>query len=66
MDEKEFILNDRNLILDWSEIQKELDKCILVCANYHREIHAGLHPELEGGVLMESQTKTLYLMCGLP
>lgn len=26
----------------WSEIQNELDKCILVCANHHREIEAGL------------------------
>lgn len=24
----------------WPELKKELDKCILVCSNCHREIHA--------------------------
>lgn len=42
---KDFSLSDRNLQLDWEQIKLELDKCILVCSNCHREIHTGLHPE---------------------
>ena len=25
----------------WEEVEKELSKCVLVCANCHAEIHAG-------------------------
>ena len=38
---KDFGLSQRGLTRSWDRIKKELDKCILVCANCHREIHSG-------------------------
>lgn len=38
-DEKEFNLSD-SLGRSWKVIEEELDKCLLVCANCHAEIHS--------------------------
>jgi hypothetical protein len=40
--EKRFELSVRDLTKSWTEIIKEVHKCLLLCANCHREIHAGL------------------------
>lgn len=39
---KDFGLSLRGLTRSLDKIMKEADKCILVCANCHREIHAGI------------------------
>jgi hypothetical protein len=39
---KDFSLSVRGLTRSWERVQKEIDKCILVCANCHREIHADM------------------------
>ena len=41
-DGKDFGISDKGYTRSWDKIRKELDKCILICANCHREIHAGL------------------------
>lgn len=39
---KVFGLSVKGLTRSWERIKKEIDKCVLVCANCHREIHAGI------------------------
>ncbi len=39
--QKEFGISSVGMSRSWAKVQAEADKCILVCANCHREIHAG-------------------------
>lgn len=39
---KKFDLSTHGLTRSWARTKAEVDKCILVCANCYREIHAGL------------------------
>jgi len=40
--QKDFGLSVRGLTRSWELIKKEIDKCASVCANCHRELHAGI------------------------
>lgn len=39
---KEFGLSMDGMTRSWEKVRKEADKCVLVCANCHREVHAGV------------------------
>lgn len=44
--EKDFNIS-RNCNKAWDKVKLELDKCILVCSNCHREIHDNMHIFIE-------------------
>ena len=44
--QKDFAISQSGSTRAWERIQKEIDKCILVCSNCHKEIH----DELQGSV----------------
>ena len=40
--QKEFAISQKGHSRSWERVKKELDKCMLVCANCHREVAAGI------------------------
>ena len=39
---KDFGISEKGYTRSWKKVMEELDKCIMVCANCHRELHAKL------------------------
>ena len=39
---KDFSISSKGYTRSWDKVKVELDKCMIVCANCHRELHAKL------------------------
>ncbi len=50
---KDFNISIRGYTRSWKRVQEELDKCVMLCANCHREAHAKL-AALGGNTKMKS------------
>ena len=37
---KDFSISRKGYTRSWEKVEKELDKCVMLCANCHREFHA--------------------------
>ena len=39
---KDFSISADGMTRSWERVKAEVEKCILICANCHREVHAGM------------------------
>jgi hypothetical protein len=43
--DKSFGISQNGMLARWDKLVEEVEKCVLLCANCHREVHEGLHED---------------------
>ena len=67
---KEFGLSSKGYTISWERMKEELNKCILLCSNCHKEAHAGIldismiDPNIQIDVQDKIKRKSLCIDCG--
>lgn len=59
--QKDFGISEKGYTRSWTRVREELDKCILVCANCHRELHALSQLLRESGVETAGELREAYV-----
>ncbi|MBF0484561.1 MAG: hypothetical protein HQL25_07645 [Candidatus Omnitrophica bacterium] len=55
--QKDFNISSKGYTRSWDRVKLELDKCIMLCANCHRELHAKL-AAFSGNTKVKKQAKS--------
>lgn len=68
--DKEFGLSSKGYTISWERMKKELNKCIILCSNCHKETHAGildismLSIDIQNNVQDKVKKQSICIDCG--